>query len=103
MKKVTFDDIPKLARNESLFTDTVYAQSILEHEDSDNFNFAIVNFANICLFCFQNPEQTMGIFHLFYLRSRHSSSHQNSCHHKIITITLCVPLRHRSKSAVLRL
>ena len=43
MKKVTFDDIPKLARNESLFTDTVYAQSILEHEDSDNFNFAIVN------------------------------------------------------------
>ena len=44
MKKVTFDEIPKLARNESLFTDTVYAQSILEHEDSNNFNFAIVNF-----------------------------------------------------------
>ena len=44
MKKVTFKDVPKIARNESLFTDTVYAQSILEHEDSDNFNFAIVNF-----------------------------------------------------------
>ena len=44
MKKVTFNEIPKLARNEPLFTNTVYAQSILEHEDSDNFNFAIVNF-----------------------------------------------------------
>ena len=34
----------KIARNEPLFTDTVCTQSILEHEDSDNFNFAIVNF-----------------------------------------------------------
>ena len=44
MKKVTFNEIPRLARNESLFTNTVYAQTILEHEDSNNFNFAIVNF-----------------------------------------------------------
>ena len=54
MKKVTFDDIPKLPRNESLFTDTVYSQSILEHEDRDNFNFAIVNF----------PESTRTKFHI---------------------------------------
>ena len=54
MKKVTFNEIPKLARNESLFTDTVYAQSILEHEDSDNFNFAIVNF----------PATTLSLIHI---------------------------------------
>ena len=48
MKKVTFDDIPKLARNESLFTDTVYAQSILEHEDSDNFNFLNMKLLFLC-------------------------------------------------------
>ena len=54
MKKVTFKDVPKIARTESLFTDTVYAKSILEHEDSDNFNFAIVNF----------PESARTKFHI---------------------------------------
>lgn len=44
MRKVTLNDLPRFPRNESLFTNTVFNQTILEHEESDDFNCAIVNF-----------------------------------------------------------
>lgn len=44
MKKVTLKDVEKIKRDASLFTGSVYAQTVIEHQDSDNFNFAIINF-----------------------------------------------------------
>jgi quercetin dioxygenase-like cupin family protein len=44
MKKVTLKDVEKIKRDASLFTGSVYAQTVIEHQESDNFNFSIINF-----------------------------------------------------------